>query len=119
MNDIVRLATNPRRGRAVTYNGVLYIGGQTADDESQDIRGQMAETLAKIDAVLAQAETDRTRLLTAQIWLKDIARDFGGMNEIWDSWINPAHAPTRATAQCEMATPDTLVEVIITAAHPV
>lgn len=116
MNDIVRFATNPRRGRAVAHNGVLYIGGQTADDEGQDVRGQMAETLAKIDAVLAQAGTDRTQLLTAQIWLKDIARDFADMNEVWDGWIDPAHAPTRATAQCEMATPDTLVEVIVTAA---
>lgn len=116
MNDIVRYRTNPRRGRAVAYAGVLYVGGQTADDESLDIRGQTRETLSKIDAVLTQAGLDRSRLLTAQIWLKDIAADFAGMNAVWDAWIDPDHAPTRATAQCEMATPDTLVEIVVTAA---
>lgn len=116
MTDIVRVKTNPRRGRAVGYNGVLYIGGQTADDGEQDIRGQTKETLSKIDAVLEGAGIDKGRLLTAQIWLKDIARDFGGMNEVWDAWIDSDHAPTRATAQCEMATPDTLVEIVVTAA---
>lgn len=117
MVDIVRFATNPRRGRAVIYNGVLYIGGQTADDGQKDVRGQMRETLDKIDAVLANAGTTKSQLLTAQIWLKDIAADFKGMNEVWDAWVDPENAPTRATAQCEMATPDTLVEVIVTAAH--
>lgn len=118
MSDIVRIVTNSRRGRAVIYNGVLHIGGQTADDCYQDIKQQTQETLAKIDKILRDAGTDRSRLLTAQIWLKDIARDFAGMNEAWDAWIDPASAPTRATAQCEMATPDVLVEIIVTAALP-
>ena len=65
---------------------------------------------------LAEVGTDKSRLLTAQIWVKDIKSDFAGMNEVWDAWVTPSKAPTRATAQCELATPDILVEIIVTAA---
>lgn len=116
MNDIVRIETDKRRSRAVIYNGMVFIGGQTADDRSQDIRGQTKQTLAKIDKFLAEAGTDKSRLLTAQIWIKDIVNDFEGMNEIWNGWTAPDAAPTRATAQCDMAAPDLLVEIIVTAA---
>lgn len=116
MKEIVRIATDPRRSRAVVYNGMVFVGGQTADDRSQDIRGQTRQTLAKIEKFLAEAGTDKSRLLTAQIWIKDLARDFSGMNEVWDAWTAPGAAPTRATAQCEMGAPDVLVEIIVTAA---
>jgi enamine deaminase RidA (YjgF/YER057c/UK114 family) len=116
MNDIVRIVTNARRGRAVVYNGMVFVGGQAADDRSQDIRGQTKQTLAKIDKVLADAGSDKSRLLSAQIWIKDISGDFAGMNEVWDAWIGPDAAPARATAQCEMGAPDVLVEIIVTAA---
>lgn len=116
MSDIKRIATDTRRSRAVVYNNIVFIGGQTADDRSQDIRGQTRQTLAKIDNFLAAAGTGKQRLLTAQIWLKDIERDFAGMNEIWDAWTAPGAAPTRATAQCQLASPEVLVEIIVTAA---
>jgi len=116
MTDIVRIATDKRRSRAVVYNGMVFVGGQTADDRSQDIRGQTRQTLAKIEGFLAEAGTDKSRLLTAQIWIKDLARDFAGMNEIWDAWTASGAAPTRATAQCEMGAQDILVEIIVTAA---
>lgn len=116
MSDIVRIETDKRRSRAVVYNGMVFIGGQTADDRSQDIRGQTQQTLAKIENFLAQAGTDKSRLLTAQIWIKDLARDFEAMNEVWNAWTAPNAAPTRATAQCEMGAPDVLVEIIVTAA---
>ena len=116
MSDIVRISTDTRRSRAVVYNGIVLVGGQTADDRSQDIRGQTKQTLAKIEKYLADAGTDKSRLLSAQIWIKDIAKDFAGMNEIWDAWTAPNSAPTRATAQCEMGAPDVLVEIIVTAA---
>lgn len=118
MTDIVRRVTNPRRGRAVIHNGVLYVGGQAASDRTQDIRGQTTEALAKLERVLVEAGTDISRLLTAQIWLKDIGRDFPAFNEIWDSRIGPEAAPARATAQCEMGAPDVLIEIIATAAMP-
>lgn len=116
MTGITRIATDKRRSRAVVYNGMVFVGGQTADDRSQDIRGQTVQTLAKIEKFLADAGTDKSRLLTAQIWLKDLPRDFPGMNEIWDAWTAPEAAPTRATAQCEMGATDVLVEIIVTAA---
>jgi enamine deaminase RidA (YjgF/YER057c/UK114 family) len=116
MSNIVRIETNPRRGRAVVYNGMVFVGGQAADDRSQDIRGQTKQTLAKIEKVLADAGSDKSRLLSAQIWIKDIAKDFAGMNEIWDAWMPPNAAPARATAQCEMGAPEVLVEIIVTAA---
>lgn len=116
MTEIARIVTNPRRGRAVVYNGVLYVGGQAADDRSQEARGQTEQALQKIDKVLAEAGTDRSRLLTAQIWLKDVSADFAAMDEAWDAWIDIASAPARATAQCELAAPEALVEIIVTAA---
>ena len=116
MNDIVRIRTNARRGRAVIHEGVAYIGGQAADDRNQDIWGQTTQSLSKLDAVLASVGSDRSRLLSVQIWLKDISRDFAGMNEVWDGWIDEADAPARATTQCEMGAPDVLVEIIAIAA---
>jgi enamine deaminase RidA (YjgF/YER057c/UK114 family) len=116
MRNIVRIEPGPRYSRAVIFNGMLFVAGQTADDLSQDIRGQTKETLAKIDAILAAAGADKSRLLTCQIWLKNISEDFNGMNEVWDMWTAPSEVPTRATAQCEMAEPGILVEIIVTAA---
>jgi enamine deaminase RidA (YjgF/YER057c/UK114 family) len=116
MSDITRIATDQRRSRTVVYNGMVFVGGMTADDRSQDIRGQTRQTLAKIEKFLAEAGTDKSRLLTAQIWIKDLKSDFAGMNEIWDAWTAPGAASTRATAQCELGAPDVLVEIIVTAA---
>ncbi len=116
MSDITRIETNERRSRVVVYNGMVFVSGQTADDKSQDICGQTRETLAKVDKYLAAAGTDKSRLLSAQIWLKDIYKDFAGMNEVWDAWTAPGNTPTRATAQCDMAKPGTLIEIVVTAA---
>jgi enamine deaminase RidA (YjgF/YER057c/UK114 family) len=116
MNNIKRIESNKRASRAVVFNGMVFIAGATADDRSQDIQGQTKQALAKIEKFLADAGTDKSRLLSAQIWIKDIAKDFAGMNEIWDAWTAPNAAPTRATAQCEMGAPDVLVEIIVTAA---
>jgi len=118
MSNITRIASNARMSRAVIYNGMIFLAGVVAEDRGQDIRGQTAQALAKIDKVLADAGADKSRLLSVQIWLKDIARDFGGMNEIWDGWTAPDAAPARATAQCDMGAPDVLVEITVTAAVP-
>jgi enamine deaminase RidA (YjgF/YER057c/UK114 family) len=116
MSTITRIETNQRMSRVVTYNGVVAIGGLTAGDPSQDIKGQTRQVLEKIEAYLAKAGTDKTKLLTAQIWLKDIDRDFAGMNEIWDAWAPAGAAPTRATCEAKLARADLLVEIIVTAA---
>lgn len=116
MSTITRIETDPRRSRAVVYNGMVFVGGMTADDRSLDIAGQTRQTLEKIEGYLAEAGTDKSRLLTAQIWIKDLDRDFAAMNEVWNAWTAPDAAPTRATAQCDMGAPDILVEIIVTAA---
>lgn len=115
-NGITRLETDPRRSRAVVYNGIVFVGGMTADDRTQDITGQTKQTLAKIESYLEKAGTDKSRLLTAQIWIKNLERDFEAMNAVWNAWTAPNSAPTRATAQAEMGAPDVLVEIIVTAA---
>lgn len=116
MSEIMRLKTNSRRGRAAIFGGMVFIGGQAADDRSADIRGQTEQALAKLDKVLATAGSDRRHLLSVQIWLKDIERDFAAMNDTWDEWIDPEAAPARATAECEMGASDVLVEILVTAA---
>lgn len=116
MSNVTRIETGRRLSRAMIYNGMVYLAGVTADECGEDIKGQTGQVLAKIDQYLAKAGTDKGHLLTAQIWLKDIARDFEGMNDVWDRWTAQNAAPTRATAQCEMAAPDVLVEIIVTAA---
>ena len=116
MSKITRIETGLRLSRVVIYNGIVFVAGVTADECREDIRGQTKQVLKKVDEYLARAGTDKSRLLTAQIWVKDIASDFEGMNEVWDSWTAPNAAPTRATAQCEMAEPDILVEIVVTAA---
>ncbi len=100
----------------MVYNGIVYLAGVTAEDRSQDAQGQTRQALARVEKFLALAGTDKSRLLTAQIWLKDIKDDFAAMNEVWDAWTAPNASPTRATAQCDMGAPDVLVEIIVTAA---
>lgn len=115
MSDIIRIDSNQRMSRVVKAAGLVFVGGQTAGDRTQDVKGQTAQVLAKIDGFLAQAGIDKTRLVSAQIWLADIARDFAGMNEVWDAWVAPGCAPTRATVQSALAAPDLLVEITVTA----
>ncbi|RKS18956.1 enamine deaminase RidA (YjgF/YER057c/UK114 family) [Pseudomonas sp. WPR_5_2] len=116
VSDIVRIETNQRMSRAVGYGGLIFVGGQVADDRSQDIKGQTEQVLAKLDGYLEKMGVDKSRILTAQIWLKDIAHDFTGMNEIWDAWVAEGFAPARATVQAQLGTTDMLVEIAITAA---
>jgi enamine deaminase RidA (YjgF/YER057c/UK114 family) len=82
MDEIVRLESNQRMSRVVKAAGLVFVGGQTSNDRTLDVKGQTQQVLAKIDAFLAQAGIDKTRLLSAQVWLADIARDFASMNEV-------------------------------------
>lgn len=115
MSEIKRIDTNERMSRVVIHNGVVLIGGLTASDATQDIKGQTRQVLDKIDSYLAKAGTDNTKMLSAQIWLKDIERDFAGMNEVWDTWLPQGVAPVRATGESKLAKSDLLVEIIVTA----
>jgi enamine deaminase RidA (YjgF/YER057c/UK114 family) len=99
---------------AVVHDGVVYLVGQVAETAG-DIGSQTREVLAAIDALLAQAGSDKTRILRAQIFLADMA-DFAGMNAQWDRWVAPGHTPARATVQAALAKPQWKVEIVITAA---
>lgn len=102
--------------RVVVHKDVVYLSGLTASELSQDVSGQMEQVLAKAEAMLTKAGSDKSHLLSATIWLRDIA-DFAAMNSVWEAWIDPANPPSRATAECRMAHPDILVEIALTAAR--
>ena len=89
--------------------------GQIADDATQDIGGQTRQVLAAIDALLARAGTDKTKILMVQIYLADI-KDFTLMNEVWDNWVSQGNTPPRATVQATLANPDWKIEIVATAA---
>ncbi len=112
---IQRIDTGPRMSEAVVHGGVVYLAGQIAEDGSQDISGQTRQVLASIDALLAQAGSDKSRILRAQIFLVDLA-DFAAMNAVWESWVVPGHTPARATVQAALARPQWKIEIVVTAA---
>jgi enamine deaminase RidA (YjgF/YER057c/UK114 family) len=112
---IQRYEVGPRMSELAVHNGVAYLAGQVAEDASQDVAGQTRQVLDAIDALLAQAGTDKTRILRAQIFLADIA-DFAGMNQAWDAWVVAGHTPPRATVQAALAKPEWKVEIVVTAA---
>lgn len=112
---IQRFDVGARMSEMSVYNGVAHLAGQVADDASADIGGQTRQVLAAIDALLARAGSDKTKILMAQIFLADI-NDFAGMNAVWDSWVVAGHTPPRATVQAAMAKPQWKVEIVVTAA---
>ena len=114
MSRIIRTEPGKILAKAVEYHGFVYLPGITAQDTGKDIKGQTAEVLAQIDAMLETHGTDKTRLLQAQIWLKHID-DRPAMNELWSAWLPEGGAPVRACVQAELADPKLLVEIMITA----
>lgn len=114
MNDIRRFDFDTRIHHGVIHNGTLYLTGQVATP-GRPAADQMREVLDRIDALLARAGTDKTRILHVQMWLDDV-RDFDEVNTVWDSWMPKEHAPARSSGQGRMAKPGMLVELIVTAA---
>lgn len=112
---VQRFDVGARLSEMAVYNGTVYLAGQVADDATQDIAGQTRQVLAMVDALLARAGSDKSRILMVQIYLADLA-DFDGMNAIWDAWVSTGHAPPRATVQAALAKPDWKIEVVVTAA---
>jgi enamine deaminase RidA (YjgF/YER057c/UK114 family) len=96
-------------------SGLCWLAGQVADDPKADVTGQTRQVLAQIDRLLAEAGSDKSRLLSAQIFLADMA-DFAAMNKVWEGWVVPGQTPARATVQAAMAAPDYRVEIVVTAA---
>lgn len=116
MSDIQRFNSDSRLSRAVVHGNTVYLAGLTADDRKKDMKGQTAEILAKIDVLLKTAGSDKSRLLTATIWITDM-RDKAKMDEAWIAWADPKNVPARACVEARLGTPDTLVEIMVQAAR--
>ena len=115
--SITRIDSNARMSQLVIHNNIAYLSGQV-DETSVVGRSALEQTtniLKQIDDYLAKASTDKTKLLTATIYLADIA-DFGAMNEAWQTWVSPQGLPTRATVEAKLAGPEFTVEIVVTAA---
>lgn len=115
MNNIHRFDVGTRLSEMAVHHRTVYLAGQVAADASADIRGQTAQVLAAIDALLARAGSDKRKLLMVQIFITDLA-DFPAMNEVWEAWLPAGYAPPRATVQARLAKPEWKVEMVVTAA---
>lgn len=114
--SIERIESGTRMSKAVVHGGVVYLAGQVAQAAAQgSVTEQTKDILGIIDALLTKAGTDKTKLLTANIWLPDIGT-FGEMNAVWDAWLAPGCAPARATVEAKLAAPNLKVEIAVTAA---
>lgn len=116
--SIQRQLTNERMSQIVVHSGTVYLAGQVGDDMSAGIEQQTRETLANIERLLDLAGTDKTKLLSVTIYLKDIDADFAGMNAVWDKWLPKGVAPARATVESKLCVPEILVELSVVAALP-
>ena len=113
---IQRLHSNSRLSGVVTFGDLVFLSGQVPG-EATDASNQTREVLAKIDALLTEAGSDKSHLLNATIYLKDINADFAAMNEVWSQWLSPDQAPSRTTVQAQLARPEILVEITVIAAR--
>ena len=100
---------------AVEHGGIVYVAGQVAEDMTQGAKGQTEQVLKKIDAILAAAGTNKSRILSANVWVTDI-RNRDEMNSAWTAWVDPANLPARATVEAKLADPRMLVEIMVTCA---
>jgi enamine deaminase RidA (YjgF/YER057c/UK114 family) len=114
--SIQRINVGPRMSQAVVHGDTIYIAGQVAGDPTADIVGQTKQILAKIEALLAQAGSDKSKLLSASIWLANVA-SYDAMNAVWDAWVTPGQPPARATVGAPLAGPQFLIEIAAIAAR--
>jgi enamine deaminase RidA (YjgF/YER057c/UK114 family) len=108
------IETGKRMSQAVVANGFVFLAGQVAPDPKQDVASQTAQVLAEIDRLLALSRSDKRHLVSATIYLTDMA-DFATMNSVWEPWVDPRHKPARATVQAQLAAPEYRVEISIIA----
>jgi enamine deaminase RidA (YjgF/YER057c/UK114 family) len=113
-NSIKRLHAGPRMSQAVIHGNTVYLAGQVGKPGG-NVAQQTKDILDTIDKLLAEAGTDKSKILQAIIWLADM-KDFAEMNSVWDKWVDGPNAPARATGEAKLAGPEYLVEIIVTAA---
>ncbi len=114
MGEIKRFDTGKRMSQAVVHNGLAFLAGQVGTPGAS-VTEQTETALASVETLLTEVGSDKSRILQATIWLADM-NDFAEMNAVWDAWVEPGHAPTRACGEARLATPDYRFEVIIVAA---
>ena len=112
---ITRYQVGPRMSQAVVHGDTVYLAGQVADDTSADVAGQTEQIVAKIDARLAEAGSDKSKLLSATLWITNMAH-FAEMNTVWDAWVSPGNTPARACVEAPLAAPPYKVEIMVIAA---
>jgi enamine deaminase RidA (YjgF/YER057c/UK114 family) len=113
---IERIGTGPRMSKAVVHGDTIYLAGQVADQtKGKSVADQTGEILGIIDGLLAQAGSDKTKILSATIWLTDMST-FAEMNSKWDAWVVQGSTPARATVQAQLAAPEYKVEIAVIAA---
>jgi enamine deaminase RidA (YjgF/YER057c/UK114 family) len=100
--------------RLVEHGSLVFVAGTTADDKAASCKGQTEQVLRKIDKLLSEAGTDKTKILWCNVWLSDI-REKDGMDAAWQAWVHPNNKPARATVESRLATPDTRVEIMMIA----
>ena len=113
--SIKRHGVGPRLSAAVVHGNTVYLAGMVAEDPSADTKGQTEQILRKIDATLKSVGSDKSKLLSAQIFITDM-RNFADMNAVWDTWVDKANTPARATVEASLANPKMLVEIMVVAA---
>jgi enamine deaminase RidA (YjgF/YER057c/UK114 family) len=113
--NIERHEVGPLMSKAVVHGDTVYLAGQVADDPSADVLGQTQQILNKIDGYLAAVGSDKSKLLSANIWLTDIST-WSLMNEVWKAWVDPDNPPVRATVEAKLAAPEYKVEIMVIAA---
>lgn len=113
--NIQRQNVGKRLSEIVVHGNTVYLAGEVPDDTSLDITGQTEQVLAKIDKLLRQVGSDKTKLLSAQIFLPDM-KDFAAMNAVWEKWVVAGQTPARATIEAKLANPAYKVEIMCIAA---
>jgi len=112
---IQRQHSNQRMSQLVSFSNLIWTAGQVAINSSEDMAGQTRQILAQIDALLSDAGSDKSHLISANIWVSDI-NQFAQMNAVWDAWVDKENAPARACVESRLARPELLVEIQVIAA---
>jgi enamine deaminase RidA (YjgF/YER057c/UK114 family) len=113
---IQRLHVGPRLSQVAIHGDTVYTAGIVADDPKEDVAGQTRQILARIDQYLAEAGSDKAKMLSVTIWLADI-KDFAAMNSVWDAWVPKGQTPPRACVESKLAAPQYKVEIRVVAAR--
>jgi len=116
--SIERLHTGERMSQAVVHGNTVYLAGQVAQNApGQSVSAQTRDILETIDRLLGEAGTDKSKLLSANIWLTDITSTFNEMNQVWDAWVSPGNTPARACVESKLAATQFAVEIMVVAAR--